>query len=329
MSKPKIKPKSNLHNKVYFIEVDHEHEGQRLDNFLMARLKGVPKAMIYRIIRKGEVRINKGRAKQTTRLNEGDSVRIPPIRQAERPSLDEQGQRFAFLANHVLFEDDALLVLNKPSGMAVHSGSGIKVGIIEAMRALRSDLSYLELAHRLDRETSGCLVMAKKSSVLKALNEDFKNNSLKNSRLDKRYLTLVKGRWRHGERRVTKKLNTDARRHGERHVVVDSNGSYASSIMAPKSVGKSASLLEVKLLTGRTHQVRVHALSEGHPVAGDQRYGEVPFNKEMKKYALTRLFLHASKLSLIHPVSEQKINFFAPLPDDLKKVLHALGLDIR
>lgn len=317
---------SVLTNQVSFVEVDKEHAGQRLDNFLIRLLKGVPKTMIYRIIRKGEVRINKGRVKQTTRLAEGDIVRIPPVRQSVRPNVDDQAARYSFLTEHILFEDDALLVLNKPSGMAVHAGSGIKVGVIEAMRVLRTDLKYLELAHRLDRETSGCLVMAKKSSVLKALNEDFKNNSLKNNRLDKRYLTLVKGRWQYGQRRVTKNLNTDARRHGERHVMVDEKGSYASSLMQSVSVSKFASLLEVKLLTGRTHQVRVHALSEGHPVAGDQRYGDVDFNKKIKQHGLSRLFLHAASLGFVHPLTQKKIKVSALLPDDLQSVLSSLEL---
>ncbi len=311
--------------KPYFIEVDSEHAGQRVDNFLVARLKGVPKTHIYRIIRKGEVRVNKGRVKQTSRLAEGDSVRIPPIRLTE-PNQAVDGARYSFLNKAILYEDDALLVINKPSGMAVHAGSGIKVGVIEALRALRSDIAYLELAHRLDRETSGCLVMAKKSSVLKALNEDFKTNSLKNKRLDKRYLALVKGRWKHGQRRITKPLNTDARRHGERHVVVDEAGSYASSIVTPIDVSPAASLLEVKLLTGRTHQVRVHALSEGHPIAGDSRYGDMAFNKELKQIKLFRLFLHACKLTFTHPISGALVMVDAPLPDDLNVVLEQLSL---
>lgn len=324
MSKPIPQPRS----KVHFVEVDEEHAGQRLDNFLITRLKGVPKTLIYRIIRKGEVRINKGRVKQTTRLAQGDMVRIPPIRLTERVTPDVQVKRYGFLNKAILFEDDALLVLNKPSGMAVHAGSGIKVGIIEALRAVRTEIKYLELAHRLDRQTSGCLVLAKKSSVLKALNEDFKNNSLKNKRLDKRYLTLLKGRWQFGERRVTKSLNTNAKRHGERHVIVDTNGSYASSIIKPISIGDQASLVEVKLLTGRTHQVRVHALSEGHPVAGDERYGDTDFNKAFKKeHNLSRLFLHAAQLGFMHPISKDKLNIKAPLPDDLVSVLTSLTLD--
>ena len=314
--------------KVRFIEVGEEYAGQRLDNFLVTRLKGAPKTLIYRIIRKGEVRINKGRAKPTTRLAAGDLVRIPPIRLGESVSKNVDARRFEFLNQAILFEDDTLLVINKPSGMAVHAGSGIAVGIIEALRSLHPELAYLELAHRLDRETSGCLVLAKKSSALKALNEDFRNNSLKNPRLDKRYLALVKGRWRGGQRRVTKALNTDARRHGERHVVVDKKGSYASSIMQPKAIADEASLIEVKLLTGRTHQVRVHALSENHPLAGDQRYGEQAFNREMKQAGLKRLFLHASQLQLHHPTKNQKITIEAPLPKELKLVLDNLNLEL-
>lgn len=309
------------------MDIDENHAGQRVDNFLITHLKGVPKTHIYRIIRKGEVRVNKGRVKQTTKLKQGDSVRIPPIRISDDINSTLDGARYSFLNKAILFEDNALLILNKPSGMAVHAGSGIKVGVIEALRALRTDLNYVELVHRLDRETSGCLVLAKKASVLKALHEDFKTNSLKNARLDKRYLTLVKGFWKHGQRRVTKALNTNARKHGERFVVVDQEGSYASSIMVPKAKSEIASLIEVKLLTGRTHQVRVHALSENHPVAGDAKYGDREFNKRMKSFGLARLFLHAAKLTFTHPVSQTVMTVEAPLPEELSKVLANLGLE--
>ena len=320
--------KSKIANssKAYFVEVDENQAGQRVDNFLITHLKGVPKTRIYRIIRKGEVRVNKGRVKQTTRLNEGDMVRIPPIRQSDSNIENLDGARYEFLNKAILFEDDWVIVLNKPSGMAVHAGSGIKVGVIEALRALRTDLKYIELVHRLDRETSGCLVLAKKSSALKTLNDDFKTNSLKNPRLDKRYFTLVQGGWKHGQRRVTKALNTNAKRHGERHVVVDENGSYASSIMTPKETSEIASLLEVKLLTGRTHQVRVHCQSENHCVAGDQRYGNDIFNKKMKSFGLSRLFLHAASIKFFHPVSQSQMTVEAPLPSELVSVLANLGL---
>jgi len=191
---------------------------------------------------------------------------------------------------------------------------------------LRTDLKYLELAHRLDRETSGCLILAKKSSALKALNEDFANSSLKNPRLSKQYLALVKGQWRGGPRRITKALDTQARRHGERVVIVDDSGRYASSIFTPVDTTKEASLLSVKLLTGRTHQVRVHAQSEKHPIAGDQKYGDSEFNRSMKSSGLSRLFLHASSLQFYHPVTQQKIKVEAPLPAELQNVLDKLGL---
>ncbi len=320
-------PEANLPTKVTFVEIDENHDGQRLDNFLITHLKGVPKTHIYRIIRKGEIRVNKGRVKQTTRLKLGDSLRIPPIRLSDKPNAELDGSKYSFLGDMILFEDDALLVLNKPSGMAVHAGSGIKIGVIEALRAYRTDLKYVELVHRLDRETSGVLVLAKKASALKILHDDFKTNSLKNPRLDKRYLTLVKGQWQHGQRRITKALNTNARRHGERNVVVDPNGSYASSIVTPKSVSKLASLVEVKLLTGRTHQVRVHCLSENHPVAGDQKYGDDTFNKQLKSSGLSRLFLHAAKLTFFHPLTQAPVTIEAPLPKDLSSVLSNLALD--
>lgn len=325
--KKEVPNKQALPTKPYFVEVDEEHEGQRLDNFLITHLKGVPKTHVYRIIRKGEIRINKGRVKQTTRLKEGDSIRIPPIRLSESSSTVLDGSKYAFLNKSILFEDEGLLVLNKPSGMAVHAGSGINVGVIEAIRALRTDLKYIELVHRLDRETSGCLVLAKKSSVLKTLHEDFKNNSLKNPRLDKRYLCLVKGKWQGGQRRVTKALNTNAQRGGERMVMLDENGSYASSIIRPIDTSDFASVLEVKLLTGRTHQVRVHSLSEGHPLAGDQKYGEREFNKAIKTSGLSRLFLHAARLTFYHPMTKAEVTIEAPLPNDLGAVLTNLALN--
>ena len=315
--------------KAYFVEVDTERAGQRLDNFLFTHLKGVPKTHIYRIIRKGEVRINKGRVKQTTRLNAGDMVRIPPIRQALKTAEINDTSKYEFLRKLILFEDKSVLVLNKPAGMAVHAGSGIRVGVIESMRALRSELKYLELAHRLDRETSGCLIMAKKSSALRALNEDFSNSSLKNLRLDKRYTALVKGQWRGGERRVTKPLDVNAKKYGERAVVVSKDGRYASSIMTPIDRNELASLISVKLLTGRTHQVRVHAQSEGHPLACDQKYGNADFNIVMKSHGLTRLFLHASSLQFYHPATQKKIRVEAPMPSELVSVLAKLNLKLK
>ena len=325
-SKPKEIVDTKQNATAYFVEIDENREGQRLDNFLITHLKGVPKTHIYRIIRKGEVRVNKGRAKQTTRLELGDRVRIPPIKQVNDRIKNVDASHYDFLNDATLYEDDSILVLNKPSGMAVHAGSGIKVGVIEALRVLRSDIKYLELVHRLDRETSGCLVLAKKASVLKQLHQDFKNNSTANGRLDKRYLALVKGNWKYGERSIIKSLNTAARRHGERYVVVDENGSFAKSIARPISSSEVASLIEVKLLTGRTHQVRVHTQSENHPIASDTKYGDTEFNKKMKGFGLKRLFLHASSIKLIHPSTEKPIRFEAPLPGDLQNVLSKLNI---
>lgn len=315
----------NNKNKVYFVEIDEKHAGQRLDNFLMTLLKGVPKTYIYKIIRKGEVRINKSRAKPSSRLQITDSVRIPPVRVSDRSEKETPSrERYEYLQDAVLYEDNELIVLNKPSGLAVHAGSGIQTGLIEAFRVVREDCRFLELAHRLDRETSGCLVLAKKRGALKKLNEDFKNNSAKNALLSKHYQALVMGQWNDGSLRITKPLLKNTAKSGERVVVVDERGSYASSIFTPVDVYTEASLLRVKLLTGRTHQVRVHAQSENHPLAGDQKYGDKTFNKMMQKLGLKRLFLHASQIEFNHPVSDKRIKVSCPLPDELQQVLKTL-----
>ena len=307
--------------------VDEEQAGQRVDNFLLTKLKGLPKSRIYQMIRKGELRINKGRAKPTTRVEGGDLIRLPPLQLDLAKPISVSSGLNEVLQQSVLFEDDVLLILNKPSGLAVHAGSGIRVGVIEALREMRTDLAYLELVHRLDRETSGCLVLAKRASALRTLHDEFKNSSLKTGRMDKRYLCLVKGQWKYGERRVEKPLDTQARRGGERHVVVSKQGVYACSIMSSLQVRPNASLVEVKLLTGRTHQVRVHAQSEGHVIAGDKRYGDDVFNQELKKIGLNRLFLHAARLSFAHPITGERVDFSAPLPKDLAQVLQQLEFD--
>ena len=316
-------------HKPSFVRIDEHAEGQRLDNYLFKLLKGVPKGHVYRIIRSGEVRINKGRVKQTTRLKEGDSLRLPPIQISQREKVEPEGHRFSFLTDRIIFEDESLIILNKPSGMAVHAGSGIKIGLIEAFRAVRPDLKFVELVHRLDRETSGCLVLAKKAACLKTLQEDFRSNSQKNSRLDKRYWALVSGDFGKQSRKIVKPLNTQARKAGERHVVVDEQGSYASSITRTMSRSTLASLIEVKILTGKTHQVRVHCLSEGHPLAGDTKYGDKVFNQECRSFGLKRLFLHAARLSLHHPVTKQRVDFEAPLDDELQSVIEKLDLCIN
>jgi len=308
------------------LSVDDAHDGQRLDNCLLTLLKGVPKSHVYKIIRKGEVRINKGRAKQTTRLKAGDQVRIPPIKLQELASKSVPESHRALL-DAILFEDDVMMVINKPSGFAVHAGSGIRVGVIEAMRSLRSDLPYLELAHRLDRETSGCLMMAKKTSALRALNAAFAGSSPGSRRLKKTYLALVKNKFAHGQRVVDKPLDTHARRGGERHVRISEKGNKASSILRPLGTTRTASFLQIRLRTGRTHQARVHCMAEGHPIAGDQRYGDREFNLMLRqRYGLNRLFLHASELAFQHPVSDENIMISAPLPAALQAILAQLGL---
>ncbi len=316
----------NDRSKPSFIQVEPEQAGQRLDNFLFSKLKGVPKARIYQMIRKGELRINKGRVKQTTRVTSDDLIRLPPLQLAEHITAEVSHNLTTLLQEAVLFEDNVLLVLNKPSGLAVHAGSGVRTGLIEALREIRDDLPYLELVHRLDRETSGCLVLAKRASALRALHRDFQSSAARAGGLDKRYLCLVKGHWRHGARRVEKPLDIDARYQGERHVVVSQEGRYACSLMRPVSRSKLASLIEVKLLTGRTHQVRVHALSESHPIAGDQRYGDAEFNQAMRKLGLHRLFLHSNYIAFTHPISGQLVEINAPLPADLLGLLNTLEL---
>ena len=322
-----LNPPSDLGSRVVMLVVDAQHHEQRIDNFLIRLLKGVPKNHIYRIIRKGEVRVNKSRINQTVKLNQGDLVRVPPVRLAEPKNQTLDSSRYQFLQNAVLFEDDTLLVINKPSGLAVHSGSGIQVGVIEALRTLRPDLAFLDLAHRLDRETSGVLVLAKKMSALRILGADFSSSSHNNKRLDKRYLALVKGCWRYGERYVTKPLNTESRRGRQRYVTVSSCGRYASSVMRPLQANKIASLIEVTLLTGRTHQARVHAQSENHPIAADATYGDADFNRLMKQqFGLKRLFLHARSLQFRHPQGGERMLITAPIPKDLNQVISKLGL---
>jgi len=244
-----------------------EEAGRRLDNFLLTRLKGVPRAHVYRLIRGGEVRVNSRRVQAGYRLNTGDEVRIPPVRQADaRTPLPVGRVRADWIQECVLYEDQDLLVLNKPSGLAVHGGSGISLGAIELLRAVRGPREHLELVHRLDRDTSGCLLVAKRASALRALHAQFRDGSI-----DKRYLALLLGRWPGRARSVDAPLITDERRGGERHVRVDAAGKSALTRFIPLERFAEAVLTEVHLTTGRTHQIRVHAASIGHPVAGDER----------------------------------------------------------
>lgn len=315
-------------SKARIVEVDDDRAGQRIDNFLLASLKGVPKSRVYRMLRKGEVRVNKGRIKASYRLQSGDAVRIPPVRVAEAGAPANPGtQVLQRIESSILAEEKGFLLLNKPTGIAVHGGSGLSYGVIEALRVLRPEAPYLELVHRLDRDTSGCLLIAKRRSVLREM-----HRLLREEGMDKRYLALVKGQWQGGERRVDAPLLKNTLKSGERVVTVSAEGKSAVSIFRPVTVFADASLVEVRLLTGRTHQIRVHAASIGHPIAGDEKYGDEAFNRQMKAYGVRRLFLHARSLRFTLNTQSQTgsddplptYEFTAPLGDELEAVLNSL-----
>lgn len=305
---------------VTFHNVDREYAGQRLDNFLIRLLKGVPKSRIYRLLRKGEVRVNKGRAKPEMRLNEGDSVRIAPIRVSQQNNEVSGGHLRNRLKQSIIFEDDGFIVINKPSGIAVHGGSGVSFGVIEGLRADRPESKFLELAHRLDKETSGCLMLAKSRAVLIEIQQAMQNNNV-----EKSYLALVKGQWPKGKSTVNAPLKKNQLSSGERLVRVDVSGKPSVTHFKVAQKYSEANLVEVTLETGRTHQIRVHCQFSNQPIAGDDKYGDRQFNESMKGLGLKRLFLHASRLSFRHPLSGEKIQLEAPLPDDLKSVLDKLG----
>ncbi len=307
--------------------VDVESAGQRLDNFLLRELKGVPKTHVYRIIRSGEVRINKGRAQADTRLQAGDLVRVPPIRLSEKIEA-KQAQPVPAREFPVLFEDPAFIAINKPAGVAVHGGSGVSFGVIEQLRRSRPDAALLELVHRLDRETSGVLLVAKKRSALKALQDQFRERETA-----KTYLALVKGAWPANKKVIDQPLHKYLLPDGERRVRVTSadDPDGMRSITLVKVMGAVRlpepwlggnppllTLLAVTIKTGRTHQIRVHLASNGHPIAGDDKYGDFDLNRLLQKNGLKRMFLHAWQLGLIHPVSQQALQLQADLPPELK-----------
>ena len=300
------------------VTIDQEGAERRLDNFLMSELKGLPRTRVYRLIRKGEVRVNKGRSKPAYKLVLGDIVRIPPLHAVHggAPSAPEaDAVRSRWLLQHIIYEDDRVLVLDKPSGLAVHGGSGISLGAIELLRAALPDSHYMELVHRLDRDTSGCLLVAKKRSALRSLHEQ-----MRASDIDKRYQVLLMGRWQGGQREIELPLQVDHRQNGERHVRVSSSGKAAHTRLTPLEIFADCVLCEVELFTGRTHQIRVHAQAIGFPVAGDTRYGDSKNSPE----ALHRLFLHASQLTWADPLSARAVSAAAPLPTTLEAVLKML-----
>ncbi len=303
-----------------YCQVDADHDGQRLDNFLISNLKGVPRSHIYRILRTGEVRINRGRRAAGYRLRAGDRVRIPPLRlPANAPDRARLATGSDSVEACILYEDDGLIVVDKPAGLAVHGGSGVNFGVIEALRAARPRARALELVHRLDRDTSGCLLVAKRRPVLLALHAQLREGTM-----DKRYIALVQGRWHEKARRVQAPLAKYRLRSGERMVEVSEAGKEAVTRLSPRRRFANATLVEIKLLTGRTHQARVHAAHVGHPIAGDQKYGDREFNREMRRLGLKRLFLHAGSLGFLHPSTGVKLVLKAPLPDGLSSFLEYL-----
>jgi len=314
-------PNESSRPAVRHVEIDAEQAGRRLDQFLLKLLGSVPRSRIYRLVRKGEVRVNGHRADPAQRLQLNDKVRVPPVRlEPEGASGRMSHGLLERVRRAIIVENDKLLVIDKPSGIAVHGGSGLSFGIIEVLRALRP-ADTLELVHRLDRDTSGCLLVARKASALRVMHA-----LLREGQFEKRYLTLVKGHWQHGRARIDVPLRTDTRVRGERTVQVHTSGKAALSDFRPlQFFGKRATLMEVGLLTGRTHQIRVHAAHAGHAVAGDDKYGDAEFNKELAELGLTRMFLHAHSVSFEWPQGGA-FSASAPLPADLATIVDQLSV---
>ncbi len=306
---------------VRFYTAESEDSGQRIDNFLLKTLKGVPKSMIYRLLRKGEIRVNKKRTKPDYKLVDQDIIRVAPIRISEQPApVSTKLNIVANLESQILYEDEILIILNKPSGMAVHGGSGVNFGVIEALRALRPQAKMLELVHRLDRDTSGCLVVAKKRSALRHLHEQ-----LRSKKVQKFYHALVKGRWSPKLTRVNEALKKNDLKSGERVVIVDNiNGKESETRFKVIQHYHNATLVRAFPVTGRTHQIRVHCQIKGHPIACDPKYGHQDFDKQMHSIGLKRLFLHAASIEFTHPRTEQRLKIEAPLEINLQKVLKRL-----
>jgi 23S rRNA pseudouridine955/2504/2580 synthase len=296
-----------------------EQAGQRIDNFLVKHLKGVPKSRIYRMLREGEVRVSGRRAKPEYKVTEGDEIRIPPVRVAEKADTPLPSPGGQPLLERVIYRDDALLVIDKPAGQAVHGGSGVSLGVIEQLRQELPDARFLELAHRLDKETSGVLVLALKRSALVELHRMLRDGETK-----KTYLALACGRWRDAVRHVKLPLQRYLNEDGERRVAVDDDGQRAHTIFRLQRKFADFSLLEAELKTGRTHQIRVHLAALDHPIAGDDKYGIPELNRALKKQGLRRMFLHAGRLEMKHPLTGAPLVLEAPLAPDLQTFLNAL-----
>lgn len=306
---------------VQFLTISDDEAGQRIDNYLLSKLKGVPKSLIYRIVRKGEVRINKGRVKPEYKLQVGDVLRIPPVRisEKEQPQISNKLNKVNQLENQIIFEDDYLLAINKPSGIAVHGGSGLSFGVIEALRALRPEARFLELVHRLDRDTSGILLIAKKRSVLRHLHEQLRIKTIQ-----KDYLALVRGQWQSHCKVVQAPLLKNELSSGERIVRVSEQGKPSETRFSIEERYIAATLIKASPITGRTHQIRVHTQYAGHPIALDDKYGDAEFDRQMRELGLDRLFLHAFSLCFEHPKTGETLRLNAPLDGKMKNILQKL-----
>ena len=319
LQKPSKTEDGQIFAQVQLLTITEEDAGQRIDNFLLRICKGVPKSHIYRVLRSGEVRVNKGRIDQMYRLKENDVVRVPPIRVAEKQTSHVPGAEFA-----IIFEDSHLLIIDKPAGVAVHGGSGVSFGVIEQLRASRPDAKFLELVHRLDRETSGLLLLAKKRSALVNLHEQ-----MRDGQTDKRYLTMVAGDWKNQRQHIKLALHKYTTADGERRVRVQADGMESHTVFSLKKKFKEFALLEAELKTGRTHQIRVHLSASGFPILGDDKYGDFGLNRELLKAnesrgALKRMFLHAHQITFTHPESGKTMTLNAPLSKECEKFLMSL-----
>ncbi|BFU59268.1 MULTISPECIES: 23S rRNA pseudouridine(955/2504/2580) synthase RluC [Rodentibacter] len=310
-----------INSAVKQLTISEDEAGQRIDNYLLAKLKGVPKSLIYRIVRKGEVRVNKGRIKPEYKLQAGDVVRIPPVRISEKNDtpVSKNLNKVAALENQILFEDDCLIVLNKPSGIAVHGGSGLNFGVIEALRALRPEARFLELVHRLDRDTSGILLIAKKRSALRHLHEQLRLKTVQ-----KDYLALVRGQWQSHVKVIQAPLLKNELSGGERIVRVSEQGKPSETRFSIEERYPNATLVKASPVTGRTHQIRVHAQYAAHPIALDDKYGDKDFDTQMQTLGLNRLFLHACSIRFEHPKTGETLRFNAQLDEKMKAILKKL-----
>ncbi|OOF64915.1 23S rRNA pseudouridine(955/2504/2580) synthase RluC [Rodentibacter sp. Ppn85] len=316
-----VQKENIINSSVKMLTISEDEAGQRIDNYLLAKLKGVPKSLIYRIVRKGEVRVNKGRIKPEYKLQSGDVVRLPPVRTTEKnnPPVSKNLNKVAELEHKILFEDDHLIILNKPSGIAVHGGSGLNFGVIEALRTLRPEARFLELIHRLDRDTSGILLIAKKRSALRNLHEQLRLKTVQ-----KDYLALVRGQWQSHVKVVKAPLLKNELTGGERIVRVSEQGKPSETRFSIEERYANATLIKASPVTGRTHQIRVHTQYAGHPIALDNKYGDKDFDAQIQVFGLNRLFLHAFSIRFEHPKTGETLRFNAPLDEKIKAVLKKL-----